>query len=81
MKDKTLFSSKDLTLACCLRAAGLELIKLEQSDRKIFTFVFSDPKEKAELLIQSHWAGKLLLPTNHLFAALNELKTRMYSGV
>ncbi len=77
---ENLFKSHDFYLSSCLVAAKLPLKRLEKGEGKLVIFVFDDPKHQAEQLISSHWNRTLCLPTRDLIEAINELKTRLYSG-
>lgn len=82
MKDERVFKSKDFYLCVCLLASGFSLKTIEPTtSNKFATFVFDDPEQKAEELIRRHWSGELSLPTKDFVAAINELKTRLNSGV
>lgn len=75
------WKSKDFYLSCVLRASGASLINLEKSNQDFVFFVFDISPEKAEEIISLHWSKKLKLPTRDLIEAINELRTRLKSGV
>lgn len=81
MKNDKLFTTKDFYLSACLLASGLPLKQLQRREEKIVVFVFDDPKNIAKKIIQDHWSRKLIIPTRDLIEAINELKTRIYSGI
>lgn len=81
LTNERLYKSKDFYTCCCLLAAGFTLKAIEPTSAKFATFVFDDPEQKAEELIKKHWSGGLYLPTKDFVAAINELKTRLNSGV
>lgn len=83
MESQRIFKSKDFYICCCLLASKFILRAIEPTptSAKFATFVFEDPEEKAEELIRKHWSGDLCLPTKDFVAAINELKTRLNSGV
>lgn len=75
------YRSHDFYLSAIVLAAGLQLIRLERGAGKFVDFVFSDPEKKAEQIIANHWNKTLRIPTRSVIEAVNELKTRLYSGV
>lgn len=81
MKDINEFRSQDFYLSSCLLAAGITLLRLEKNDSKTVTFVFDDPQHLAPQVISDHWNKKLKIHSRELIEAINELKTRIYSGV
>jgi len=81
MESQIFFKSKDFYTCCCLLASGFTLKAIEPTSGKFATFVFEDPEQRAEELIKKHWDGELKLPTKDFVAAINELKTRLNSGV
>lgn len=81
LTNERLYKSKDFYTCCCLLAAGFVLKAIEPTSAKFANFVFEDPKNEAEELIRKHWSGDLCLPTKDFVAAINELKTRLNSGV
>jgi hypothetical protein len=74
------YQTKDFYTSCCLLASGLQLLKLNRSNNKFVTFIFSDPNNAAEQIISDHWQKKLILPTRDVISAISELKTRLYSN-
>ena len=79
--DERLYKSKDFYTCCCLLASGFVLKAVEPTSAKFAIFVFEDPQQKAEIVIREHWSGALNLPTKDFVAAINELKTRLNSGL
>jgi len=43
--------------------------------------VFDDPLSLASQIIQKHWNRENKIPSRDLIEAINELKTRIYSGI
>ncbi|MCM8787535.1 MAG: DUF5659 domain-containing protein [Candidatus Omnitrophica bacterium] len=80
MENLKEFSTKDFYLSACLLASGLILKRLEKNQNNFMTFVFEDPDNLAEKIIKNHWNRKHKIPTRDLIEAINELKTRIYSG-
>lgn len=75
------WKSKDFYLSCVIRASGFELITLERKEHDFSVFVFDISPQKAEEIISLHWSKQLKLPTKDLVEAINELRTRLKSGV
>lgn len=73
--------SKDFYLSCIIRASGFELINIERNQHNFSVFVFDISPQKAEEIISFHWSKQLKLPTRDLIEAINELKTRLKSGI
>jgi len=59
------YKCNDFYQAVILKTAGVPLIRLEKTTERFFNFVFDDPEVDARDLIES----------------INELKTRIHSGV
>lgn len=81
METPTTFKSHDFYLSAIVLAAGIPLIRLERGTGKFVDFVFSDPEGKAEQILSDHWIKTLRIPTRSVIEAVNELKTRLYTGV
>lgn len=75
------FKSRDFYLCAICVASGARLVSVERGDAKFVNFVLDISVEKAEKIITSHWSRKLKIPTRDLIEAINELKTRLHSGV
>lgn len=73
--------SKDFYLSCIIRASGFNLIELKKGTGDFSVFVFDVTPEKAEQIISLHWSRQLALPTKDLIEAINELRSRLKSGV
>lgn len=78
---KKIFTSKDFYISACLLASGLKLIELQKEEDKLFVFVFDDSEGKAEEIIKNYWNRTHKIPTRDLIEAINELKTRIHSGI
>lgn len=82
MENVKEYKSVDFYTSCVILASKkLTLKKLEKNLGKIVTFIFDDPKSLAQDIIQDHWNRKLKIPTRDLIEAINELRTRIHSGV
>lgn len=81
MQDEEKWKSKDFYLSCVIRASGFELTNLERREHDFSVFVFDISPQRAEEIISLHWSKQLKLPTRDLIEAINELKTRINSGV
>lgn len=75
------WKSHDFYLACVILSTGHPLVSLERGSTKFTSFVFNLSPEKAESIISKHWSRSLKVPTRNLIEAINELKTRLHSGV
>ncbi len=75
------FSSQDFYLVCVLKSAGLQLQNLIRNSNGKVTFVFNNPDQIAERTIQKHWNKELKITSLDLVEAINQLKTRIHSGV
>ena len=75
------FVSKDFYLVAVCLAAGCSL-KLLNHDRGNFVrFVLEESSSKCEQIISKHWSGELKVSSRKLVEAINELKTRLHSGM
>jgi len=54
---------------------------LEKQDRQHFVFVFEDSDNQAELILSRYWNHELQVDARDLIESINELKTRIHSGV
>ena len=75
------YATHDFYVACILLASRETVKRLEKGDGKFTVFVFNTPKEIAEKTIASHWNRTLRIPSRNITEAINELKTRLHSGV
>lgn len=75
------FKLNDFYQAIILMTTGYKLLRLERENSKFATFVFSDPEGTAEETISDYWARKISVEARSLIENINELKTRLYSGV
>ncbi|MFA6016800.1 MAG: DUF5659 domain-containing protein [Patescibacteria group bacterium] len=75
------FSTQDFYISCVLKAAGLQLQNLIHNSNGKVTFVFGNPNQIAETTIQKHWNKELRVISLDLVEAINQLKTRIHSGV
>ncbi|MBI4038708.1 hypothetical protein HY384_02000 [Candidatus Daviesbacteria bacterium] len=81
LQETSLYKNHDFYLSAICLAAGLSLLRLERGQGKFVVFVFSDPQQKAQQIISDHWSHKLKVPSRSIIEAINELKTRLHSGV
>jgi len=79
--EPDIWKSKDFYLSSIVRASGYDLLDLEKTDHGFSVFVFDLSPKDAEELISLHWSRQLKLPTRDLIEAINELRTRLKSGV
>ncbi len=73
------YKTKTLNIAAFLFASGLIITKTERINREVF-FTFS-PKNEAELLVEKYYSGGATVDPRELFARLNDLRDRIFSGV
>jgi hypothetical protein len=71
----------DFYQAVILKTVGFPLIRLEKTGDRFVTFVFNDPQNQAEKTIRNYWNRSLPVEARDLVETINELKTRLYSGV
>jgi hypothetical protein len=82
MENINEYRSKDFFISAVLLSSGkLALKKLEKYSDKITTFVFSDPNHLAEEIIRKHWSRTNRVISLDLIEAINQLKTRIHSGI
>ena len=79
----TIFLSKssDFYLSAVCLACGCKLTSLNRTKGDLVEFVFDDPPEKCHGIIASYWADELTVNPKKLVEAINELKTRLHSGI
>ena len=75
------YKSNDFYQAVVLKTIGLPLVRLERTNGRFFTFVFDDPDNQAEEIISKYWNKQLKVDARELVENINELKTRIHSGV
>ena len=75
------FKLSDFYQAVILKTAGLPLVRLEKQDRQHFVFVFEDSDNQSELILSRYWNHELQVDARDLIESINELKTRIHSGV
>lgn len=75
------FKLNDFYQAAVLKAVGFPLLRLERGKGKFVTFVFDDPEFMAGKTIEKYWAREVKVNARDLVEVINELKTRIYSGV
>lgn len=73
------YETKDFYLSCVLRALGIELLKLDQSKGNFSVFVFNDPQNQVQTIINQYWDKKLSVDARTFVETINELKTRLYN--
>lgn len=81
MKNVKTWQSHDFYLCAICIAFGASLISLEKGNDRFVTFTLGISPDEAEKVISMHWSRELKLPTRNLIEAINELKTRLHSGV
>lgn len=82
MENVDEYSSQDFYISCIILATKkLPLLRLERINSKLVSFVFSDPNCIAPQIIKDHWDRTNKIPSRDLIESINELKTRIHSGV
>jgi hypothetical protein len=76
-----LFYTQDFYISCVLKSAGLQLQNIIRNNTGKATFVFGNPSQIAESTIQKHWNRELQVISLDLVEAINQLKTRIHSGI
>ncbi|MCX6731241.1 MAG: hypothetical protein NTZ55_05315 [Candidatus Roizmanbacteria bacterium] len=75
------YVTKDFYLSSVCLASKLQLIQIIRNNSGIATFVFANPNHIAESTIQKHWNKELKINSLDLVEAINQIKTRIHSGV
>jgi len=77
--ETNIYSTKTLSIAAFLYASkAVQLVKTERINREVY-FYFS-PKDIAEQLVDTYFAGTATVNPRELFARLNDLKDLIFSG-
>lgn len=76
-----LFHTQDFYISCVLKSVGLQLQNIIRNGSGKATFVFGNPDQIAETTIQKHWNRELKIISLDLVEAINQLKTRIHSGI
>lgn len=79
--EKTEYKSNDFYHAVILKTVGYQLLRLQKGSGKFLVFVFSDPKSQAQTTIQNYWDHQIQVDARKIIETINELKTRIHSGV
>lgn len=80
MENTKEFKCNDFYQSVVLKTVGFPLLRLEKTSGRFFTFIFADPSTKAEETLQKYWQREVTVVARDLIEAINELKTRIYSG-
>ena len=81
MDNNKEFKSQDFYQSVVLKTLGFQLLRLEKGSGHFFIFVFSDSEAKAEEIIEEYWNRKVKVDARDLIETINELKTRIHSGI
>ena len=81
MENNREFRINDFYQAVILKTVGFPLLRLERGNGKFVTFVFDDPEYKAEEVLEKYWQREIKVIARDLVESINELKTRIYSGI
>ncbi len=76
------FKTNDFYQAIILKTVGFPLLRLEKDSRqRFFIFVFDNLDYKADETIEKYWNHQIKVDARELIENINELKTRIHSGV
>lgn len=75
------YKLNDFYHAVILKTVGFQLLRLEKSNGRFLIFVFADPSSEAQATIQKYWDRDLKVEPRELIDTINELKTRIHSGI
>lgn len=75
------YKSQDFYQSVILKTVGFPLLRLERTNGRFFTFVFDDSNNKAQETISMYWNKQLKVDARELIENINELKTRIHSGI
>lgn len=75
------YKSNDFYQAVVIKTAGIPLLRLEKSSEKFYIFVFADPNNRVEEIISKYWTNSLKVDAQELIENINELKSRIHSGI
>ena len=81
MKNSTEYKLNDFYQAVILKVVGFPLLRLERGSSRFFIFVFDDPDNKAQEIIDKYWNREIKVIARDLIECISELKTRIHSGV
>lgn len=81
MENTKEFKINDFYQAVILKTVGYPLLRLEQGNGNYLDFVFKVSPEEAEKVLQQYWAREIKVVARDLVENINELKTRIHSGV
>ena len=81
MENTREFKLNDFYQSCILKTVGFPLIRLEKTAGHFVNFIFDDPDYKAEETIEKYWGREIKVVARDLIETINELKTRIHSGV
>ena len=71
----------DFYQSVLLKSVGFQLLRLERQNPRFVVFVFADPKETANKVIEEYWNRRIQVDARTLIENINELKTRLYSKI
>jgi len=72
------FETSDFYAAVFLRSSDFNLIGINKSDSRRFSFIFTDKAERGKLL-DDFFAGRATTEPRRFVSAIKELKSQMYS--
>lgn len=73
------FSLSDFYASVYLRASGFDLIGIDKSDSRRFSFVFIDRKDRTKL-INDYFSGRATVEPRQFAAAIKDLKSLMFNN-
>ena len=75
------YKTHDFYHAVILKTVGFSLSGLEKGNGKFSVFVFNDPESQAQTTIKNYWDHQIQVDARKIIENINELKTRLHSGV
>ncbi len=81
MENTKEYKCKDFYQAIAIKTVGIPLIRLEKSSERFFVFVFDDPDKYVQEIISKYWSNNLQVDAKEFVENINELKSRIHSGI
>lgn len=78
MEKQNEYKLNDFYQAVILKTTGFNLLRLEKGSGRYVYFVFNDPEQKAEEIIERYWNRDIQVIARDLIENINELKTRIH---
>lgn len=82
MENTKEFKTNDFYQAIILKTVGFPLLRLERAlGQRFFIFIFDDSDSQAERTIEKYWNHQIKVDARDFVENINELKTRIHSGL